>query len=54
LKCEVCSAAEKYEKGERGRKNREFYVNGVALCGGLKWLWTASVTGRICHELRYV
>jgi hypothetical protein len=31
LKCEVCSAAEKYEKGERGHKNREFYVNGVTL-----------------------
>jgi hypothetical protein len=27
-KCEVCSAAEKYEKGERERKNRDFCVNG--------------------------
>jgi hypothetical protein len=33
---EVCSVAEKYEKGERGRKNREFCMNG-ALCGGLEW-----------------
>jgi hypothetical protein len=32
----MCSAAEKYEKGAQGRKNREFCVNG-ALCGGLVW-----------------
>jgi hypothetical protein len=33
---EVCSAAEKYGKGEQERKNREFCVNG-ALCGALEW-----------------